>query len=108
MQRRNHAVEVTGNEQLRRIWKRIKPVALANLALALGIVVVFLYFLDLFKHGDMNFMNNGITKFFALVLGVLGIANGVDLILQKRKVQQLRAMLRKAKTAAPKKRPVRR
>ena len=93
---------------MKRIWKRIKPVALANLALALGIVVVFLYFLDLFKNGDMNFMNNGITKFFALALGVLGVVNGVDLILQKRKVQRLKTMLRKAKTAAPKKRSVRR
>ncbi len=99
---------MTGTEQVKRIWKRIKPVALANLALSLGIIVVFLYFLDLFKHGDMNFMNNAITKFFAMALGVFCVINGVDLILQKRKVQQLRAMLRKAKTAAPKKRPVRR
>lgn len=66
-----------------------KKLICAYLGLSLGVCMLVLYGIDLYKRGDMSFMNNAYTFFLAGALSVFSTINGINLILSKNKCARL-------------------
>lgn len=86
MQRHNNDRRVSKPPRAR-AWRHI----LSHLGIALGAALVFLFWLDSYKQGAMNFMDNVYVRYMTAALGVLAILNGIDLIICKNRAARLRA-----------------
>jgi len=61
----------------------------AYFGIAMGLALMFLYGLNVYKQGDMGFMNNDYTFLMVFILGFLAVINGVSLIFHKNKCARL-------------------
>lgn len=68
---------------------------LPHLTIALACAIIFLFFLDMYKQGAMNFMNNTYSKAMACALGFLALINCVELIVRKNAAVRMRKRLRR-------------
>lgn len=84
MQRHHNARRVKRPPRAR-VWRHI----LAHLGIALGAALVFLFWLDGYKQGAMNFMDNIYVRYMTAALGILAIINGVDLVINKNRAARL-------------------
>ncbi len=85
MQRHHHDPRT----RIKRSRARLRAHICSYISISISLVIMVLYVIDLYKQGDMAFMNNPYTFFMAFSLSVLSVVNGISLIVYKNRCARL-------------------